>query len=127
MLRRHVESESHAGRRSDMRRCYLAVLLTLIALVSLPIPTIGQAGRPQGSTKKWVPPRTAWGHPNLEGIWNNVTATPLQRSNEFKDKALLTDDEAAAIAKRAAQREAESESRPTAQQTAGQRTGYASS
>src|SRR5687768_11614981 len=99
-----------------MHRRYLAGLLTLITFVLVPTTPIGQAGRPQGSTKKWVPSRTAWGHPNLEGIWNNVTATPMQRSNEFKDKALLTDEEAAAIAKRAAQREAESETRPTAQQ-----------
>jgi hypothetical protein len=63
----------------------------------------------------------------LQGIWNNVTATPLQRPNEFKDKALLTDAEAAEFARRAAQREAEGESKPTAQQTPGQRTGYASS
>jgi hypothetical protein len=110
-----------------MRRRYLAVLLTLIAIVSVPTTTIGQAGRPQGATKQWTAPRTAWGHPNLEGIWNNVTATPLQRSIEFKDKALLTSEEAAAVAQRAAQREAQFESIPTAQQSAGARTGYASS
>jgi hypothetical protein len=103
------------------------VLLTLIAFALVPTTTIGQAGRPQSPTKKWAPARTPWGHPDLQGIWNNVTATPLQRSNEFKDKALLTDEEAAAIAKRAAQREAQSESIPTAQQSAGARTGYASS
>jgi hypothetical protein len=106
---------------------YLAALLTLIALVALPIVAIGQARRPDARTTRWEPPRLAWGHPDLQGIWNNVTATPLQRSNELKDKALLTDEEAAALAKRAAQREAESEARPTAQQTPGQRTGYASS
>ena len=79
-----------------------------------------------GQTRSAVP-RTPWGHPDLQGIWNNVTATPLQRPNEFKDKALLTDAEAAEFARRAAQREAEGESKPTAQQTPGQRTGYASS
>src|SRR5688572_19780522 len=110
-----------------MRGRYLAALLTLIAFVLVPITAIGQARRPEARTTRWEPPRTPWGHPDLHGIWNNVTATPLQRSNELKDKALLTDEEAAELARRAAQREAESEARPTAQQTAGQRTGYASS
>jgi hypothetical protein len=63
----------------------------------------------------------------LQGIWNNVTATPLQRPAEFKDRATLTAKEAAEFAARNAQREAEGEARPTAQQTPGQRTGYATS
>jgi hypothetical protein len=108
-----------------MRGRYLAALLTLTTLVLAPIAAIAQTRPPQ--PPRWEPPRTPWGHPDLHGIWNNVTATPLQRSNEFKDKALLTAQEAAEVAKRAAQREAESEARPTAQQTPGQRTGYASS
>ena len=110
-----------------MRGRYLAALLTLIAFVSMPIPASGQGRRPSAGTTPWEPPRTPWGQPDLQGIWNNVTATPLQRPNDFKDKALLTDEEAAEFARRAAQREAESEARPTAQQTPGQRTGYASS
>jgi len=109
-----------------MRVRYLA-LLTLITFVSLPIAALGQARPPRPPANRWEPPRTPWGQPDLQGIWNNVTATPLQRPNEFKDKALLTDAEAAEFARRAAQREAEGESKPTAQQTPGQRTGYASS
>jgi hypothetical protein len=110
-----------------MRGRYLAALVMLIAFVSLPITAIGQARPPQPRATRWEPPRTPWGQPDLQGVWNNVTATPLQRPNEFKDKAFLTNEEAAEFAQRAARREAESEARPTAQQTAGQRTGYASS
>jgi hypothetical protein len=110
-----------------MRDRYLAALLTLIAFVLVPVTAIGQGRPAQARATRWEPPRTPWGHPDLHGIWNNVTATPLQRPNEFKDKALLTTEEAAQFAQRAAQREAESEARPTAQQTPGQRTGYASS
>ena len=110
-----------------MRGRNLAALLTLTAFVLLPAIAIGQARSPQTRAARWEPPRTPWGHPDLQGIWNNVTATPLQRPTEFKDKALLTREEAAAFAARNAQREADSEARPTAQQTPGQRTGYASS
>jgi hypothetical protein len=103
-------------------------LVTLIAVALLvPVAVIAQTRPSQARTTRWVPSKTAWGDPDLQGIWNNVTATPLQRSNELKDKALLTREEAAEFARRAAEREAASEARPTAQQTAGQRTGYASS
>ena len=27
-------------------------------------------------------PRTAWGHPDLQGVWNNSTSTPLERMTE---------------------------------------------
>ena len=39
--------------------------------------------------------RTRDGHPDLTGHWTNGTATPLQRPDEFKDKAHFTDAEAA--------------------------------
>ena len=110
-----------------MRGRYLAAVLTLIAFVFAPAAATAQQRASQARTTRWEPPRTPWGHPDLQGIWNNVTATPLQRPTEFKDKSFLTSEEAAEFAQRAAQREAESEARPTAQQTPGQRTGYASS
>jgi hypothetical protein len=110
-----------------MRSRYQAALVSLFAFVIVPGTALAQARPPQPGAARWEPPRTPWGHPDLQGIWNNVTATPLQRPTEFKDKAFLTQEEAAEFAQRAAQREAESESRPTAQQTPGQRTGYASS
>ena len=109
-----------------MRGRHLA-LFSLMAFVVLPATAFGQARPPKPSAARYEPPRTSWGQPDLQGIWNNVTATPLQRPAEFKDKAFLTKEEAAEFAARAAQREADGESRPTAQQTAGQRTGYASS
>jgi hypothetical protein len=102
-------------------------LAALLMAVFVPVTLLAQAKPAPSRAAKWEPPRTAWGDPDLQGIWNNVTATPLQRSNELKDKALLTKEEAEALAQRNAQREAESEARPTAEQTPGQRTGYASS
>ncbi len=39
-------------------------------------------------------PRTADGHPSLDGIWSNATRTPLERPAEFAGKATLTDAEA---------------------------------
>src|SRR5262245_8772372 len=41
--------------------------------------------------------RTPFGHPDLEGIWSFATLTPLERPAEFKDKAVLTEQEAQAF------------------------------
>ena len=42
-------------------------------------------------------PRTAWGHPDLQGVWTNVGVTPLERPSEFGERKLLTDEEVAAL------------------------------
>ena len=42
-------------------------------------------------------PRTAWGHPDLQGNWNAATLTPLERPDNAQGKLSLTKDEAAAI------------------------------
>src|SRR5438105_3098052 len=45
--------------------------------------------------KPWTPPRTPWGHPDLQGVWDYRTITPLERPGAFSGKQLLTDEEAA--------------------------------
>jgi hypothetical protein len=49
------------------------------------------------------PPRTSWGDPDLQGIWVNNSATPLERPKEFAGKETLTDEELAELKKRAAE------------------------
>jgi hypothetical protein len=44
----------------------------------------------------WKMPRTADGHPDLQGIWSNATRTPLERPAEFAGKPTLSDAEARA-------------------------------
>ena len=41
--------------------------------------------------------RTTWGDPNIEGLWDFRTLTPLERPAEFADKAELTRAEAEAL------------------------------
>jgi hypothetical protein len=41
-------------------------------------------------------PRTAFGQPDLQGVWTNATITPLTRPAKFGDRAVLTPQEAAA-------------------------------
>ena len=42
-------------------------------------------------------PRTAWGAPDLQGVWDFRTATPLERPEDRGDQAFLTEEEAATI------------------------------
>jgi len=48
----------------------------------------------QSGTRSYTAPRTPWGDPDLQGIWNDATSTPLQRPSELAGKDVLTDDEA---------------------------------
>ena len=43
-------------------------------------------------------PMTAWGEPDLQGVWDFRTITPMQRPEELADKPTLTEEEAAAFA-----------------------------
>ena len=45
----------------------------------------------------WTVPRTPDGRPDLNGIWANDSATPLQRPEALGDRATLTDEEVAAL------------------------------
>ncbi len=38
--------------------------------------------------------RTPWGDPDLQGVWNDATSTPLQRPGGVGSKDVLTDEEA---------------------------------
>jgi len=42
-------------------------------------------------------PRTLWGAPDLQGVWDFRTATPLERPEEREDQTFLTAEEAATI------------------------------
>ena len=75
-------------------RC-LAAVFTVIAGVALSaIPAVAQTA-----------PRTAWGQPDLGGIWDFRTITPIERPEELGDKAFLTEEEAANLEQEAVDRE----------------------
>ena len=76
----------------DRRRLAPCIVASMGALAVL----MSQAGRAQVRT----PARTPWGDPELAGVWNYATMTPLERPRELADKEVLTPDEAAAYEQR---------------------------
>ena len=52
----------------------------------------------------WTPPRTPWGAPDLQGLWNYNTLTSLERPRALEGRAFLTDEEAEAALQAAAKR-----------------------
>ena len=50
----------------------------------------------------WKMPRLADGRPDLQGVWENNSATPLERPKEFAGKPRLTDAEVQQLKQRAA-------------------------
>ncbi|HEV8345838.1 MAG TPA: hypothetical protein VGQ16_04660 [Vicinamibacterales bacterium] len=55
--------------------------------------------------KKWTVPRTVNGQPDLQGIWDFRSATPLERPKQFADREFMSADEVIAYEQRALERE----------------------
>jgi hypothetical protein len=53
------------------------------------LPAGGQAPQKTSASKNGTTPRTPDGKPDLQGVWTNVTLTPLERPAELKDKAFF--------------------------------------
>lgn len=53
------------------------------------------------NANNYTPSKTADGHADLQGFWSNNIATPLERPKELNGRATLTDDELAAMKKKA--------------------------
>lgn len=87
-------------------------VFTFVAAVALLVPgmLVGQT-RAQSLNAKaaklakptWTAPRTVNGQPDLQGVWSNNTATPLERPKALAGRAFLTDEEVAALKKKAAE------------------------
>lgn len=81
-----------------MSRPFLA-FIAAVALVA-PASVAGQAERPESRprtalrTSLRTPLLTSWGHPDLQGIWDFATITPLERPKELAGKEVLTAEEA---------------------------------
>ncbi|MCY4505987.1 MAG: hypothetical protein OXG35_03360, partial [Acidobacteria bacterium] len=66
-----------------------------------------------GGEAAWETPRTAWGAPDLQGVWDYRTMTPLERPREFAGKAVMSEEEAAAFTARTLEEQADYDRAPS--------------
>ena len=70
------------------------LVLALVAVLALPALAMAQDT-----------PRTDWGAPDLQGVWDFRTITPMERPEDLGDKAFLTEEEAAERERNAVERD----------------------
>jgi hypothetical protein len=90
---------------SDRFHASLGVLCIVAAIAAWPVWAGGQtpvATKNTTASKNWAPPLAPDGHPDLQGIWLNNSATPLERPKALEGRQFLTDEEVAELKKRAA-------------------------
>ena len=87
-----------------MKRRLLTVLgvgaLILAVFVLLKVAPVGVAGQTPAATGSAT--KTAWGDPDLQGIWTDDFQTPLQRAAKYAGKELFTEQERAELDKQRA-------------------------
>jgi hypothetical protein len=92
-----------------MHQRYLVVAGALGAMVVL-FASNPVAAQTTSTTGTFDVPRTPWGHPDLQGIWNFGTITPLERPAQLADRERLTPEE---VARLNANEETRAVNRPT--------------
>src|SRR5690349_1398168 len=103
--RAHVRASSQAdkqiNREAPMNTRHLTILGGLISAMALLAPGFVVAQSNTNAATKApsavsTVPRTPDGKPDLQGVWDFKTITPLERPRELGDKAFFTAEEAAA-------------------------------
>src|SRR6266550_4256885 len=78
---------SPIGRSRQTMRGLIAVLILAASPALAQAPKAAQA-KPAAANKNWTPPKTPWGEPDLQGVWNDATSTPLERPNGLTSNEL---------------------------------------
>jgi hypothetical protein len=85
-------------RRPTVNRRFLLLLVTIVFVLPGIVPTTNVTGQSQpavsapgaGGARNWNPPRTAWGDPDLTGIYSNSdeSGIPFERPARFDGRLL---------------------------------------
>ena len=75
----------------------VAVVTTALVVIVLQFTPVSVAGQGRAAGAATGPaPKTAWGQPDLQGIWLEEFATPLERDAKYATREFFTDQERAA-------------------------------
>ena len=83
----------------------MGLVMSLLTLsCGQPVVVPDDAASPTGGSEAdaarldtWTPAQTPWGDPDLQGIWNSKTQTPLERPDEHAGKEFLTAEEVSTL------------------------------
>ena len=70
-----------------MRSSLFRLAVAAVIAAAIPVSLVGQQSKAKA-------PKTPWGHPDLQGLWNAATMTPLERAPQFKGRLTMTEEEA---------------------------------
>ena len=99
---------------SHRLRTSLSTVAAVVVIVSLSaVPAVAQSDAP----------RTAWGQPDLQGVWEFRSITPLQRPERLENQEFLTEEEAAELEQAAVARDAAAWDREARRTEAGGNVG----
>ena len=79
---------------------------TISSLISLIVTAIFSIA---AAAQDYEVPRTQWGQPDLQGVWNWSSNVPMQRPARFGDRQFLTAEEVEEAARRRAAADANSD------------------
>jgi len=86
------------------RRTALSMVLVATGSLASSTSLAQTATQAASSPQPYSVPRTSWGHPDLQGVWDYRTITPMERRPELGDRAFYTEEEVAQLEGRAARR-----------------------
>ena len=98
-----------------MKHRHIALLITVGVLA--PVCAAAQA------TNATASPRTTWGDPDLQGVWDYATITPMQRPEKYGDREFLTEEEVAELERGAVERDRAADAAPARRAEAGANVG----
>ena len=85
-------------RRRLLESLGMAAVMMLVMLLQAPAVSVaGQAPGAAATARTGPALKTAWGHPDLQGIWLDEFDTPLERPARYAGREFLTDQERAAL------------------------------
>src|SRR5262245_11643410 len=86
-----------------MKTIGIAVTAALLMLALIAGTRANQSQPPEAADKGATTLMTAWGEPDLQGLWTAEFTTPLQRPARYADKEFFTDEERAELDRRRAE------------------------
>jgi hypothetical protein len=99
MGRREDRSQESGVRSLAAVLAAAVVALAPVAAGQTPAAAGKKVAAKKAAGKSWTLPRTAWGEPDLQGVWDFATITPLEKPSELAGKEVLTEQEAAEFEK----------------------------